>query len=349
MLRNISRRQQAIVDLIRAHGQLSISEIAEQLPDDVSIPTLNRDLANLVSARAIRRSGSGRSTRYSLDSYGRLFIHWDVDWYFETAVDQRQAFRQFDFELISVLGGTPLFSAAEHHELELLHDEYRRNVDSIPPTVYRKEFERLTIELSWKSSEIEGNTYTLLETERLLREHEAASGKSLEEALMLLNHKTCLEYILAYPRLGRKVNLAFIEELHRVLMTGLGISFNLRTQMVGITGSSYQPLDNQHQITEAVQKMCECVAGKQFVFERALIAILLTSYIQPFEDGNKRTARMLSNAIMVASDACPLSYRSVDAIEYKKAMLLFYEQHNVAAFKELFLEQVEFAVRNYFR
>ena len=84
------------------------------------------------------------------------------------------------------------------------------------------------------------------------------------------------------------------------------------------------------------------------IFEKAVILMLLIAYIQPFVDGNKRTSRLSGNAILQSFDSCPLSYRSMDEIEYKKAVLLFYEQNNIAYFKELFLKQFEFAVENYF-
>jgi len=76
--------------------------------------------------------------------------------------------------------------------------------------------------------------------------------------------------------------------------------------------------------------------------------MLLIAYIQPFEDGNKRTSRLMGNAVLLAHDICPLSYRSVKDSEYKKAVLLFYEQNNISYFKQLFIEQFKFAVNNYF-
>ncbi len=83
-------------------------------------------------------------------------------------------------------------------------------------------------------------------------------------------------------------------------------------------------------------------------FEKTLISIVLISYIQPFADGNKRTARLIGNALLMGSNNCPLSYRSIDPMDYKKAMLLFYEQNNLSMFKELFINQYTFAVNNYF-
>ena len=90
------------------------------------------------------------------------------------------------------------------------------------------------------------------------------------------------------------------------------------------------------------------INGKQNVFEKSLLALVLISYIQPFIDGNKRTARIVSNAILINHNYCPISFRTIDAVEYKKAMLLFYEQNNISSFKEIFISQFEFAVNTYF-
>ena len=218
-----------------------------------------------------------------------------------------------------------------------------------PKSLYQKEIERLTIELSWKSSQIEGNTYSLLETERLFKEKMVAPNKPKEDATMLLNHKDALNYLLLHTDIAKTLNLRLIEEIHSFLISELGVDRNIRSRTVGITGSAYKPIDNQFQIREAVEHMCRIINLKENIFEKALLALVLISYIQPFEDGNKRTGRMISNALLIAGDMCPLSYRSVDSIEYKKAMLLFYEQNNLYAFKNLFIEQIEFSVKNYFQ
>jgi Fic family protein len=94
--------------------------------------------------------------------------------------------------------------------------------------------------------------------------------------------------------------------------------------------------------------MCDLVNNKENIFEKALLALVLISYIQPFTDGNKRTARIVSNSILLNYGYCPLSFRTVDSIDYKKAMLLFYEQNNISCFKDIFIEQFSFAVNTYF-
>jgi len=202
--------------------------------------------------------------------------------------------------------------------------------------------------LSWKSSQIEGNTYSLLETERLLKDKQTASGKTKEEAVMLLNHKDALDLIIENKDYLNPLTVSKIENIHNILTKELGVEKNLRKRRGGISGTNYKPLDNEFQIKEALKEACDLINNKKSVFEKALLALVLISYIQPFMDGNKRTARIVSNSILINYNYCPLSFRTVDSIDYKKAMLLFYEQNNISNFKNIFIEQFEFAVRTYF-
>ena len=117
---------------------------------------------------------------------------------------------------------------------------------------------------------------------------------------------------------------------------------------MGITGTNYRPLDNIHQINDAVEKMSEEINRASDPWSKALMILLSISYIQPFEDGNKRTSRLMANACLIAGNVCPLSFRSVDEAGYKKAILLFYELGNASLMKKIFLEQFDFAVSNYF-
>jgi Fic family protein len=132
------------------------------------------------------------------------------------------------------------------------------------------------------------------------------------------------------------------------LVKDLDITRNIRNRRVGISGTNYKPLDNEFQIKEALESMCDLINSRNNVFEKALLTLVLISYIQPFSDGNKRTARIISNAILINNHFCPISFRTIDSIEYKKAMLVFYEQTNISPFKKAFIGQFEFAVNTYF-
>ena len=232
-----------------------------------------------------------------------------------------------------------IFTESERLKLEDCQRVFTQHMQEMPrgTTAYNRELERLGIDLSWKSAQIEGNTYTLIETETLLKELREAKGKKHEEAVMLLNHKEALKAIIDHPAYFRNLNLSRIEDIHSVLVEGLGVERRLRHRRVRITGTKYQPLAVESQIREAVEDMCELVNGKTNPYEKALLALLLIAYIQPFEDGNKRTSRLIANALLLAHDCCPLTFRSVEANDYRAALLLFYEQNNVSAFKRIFL------------
>ena len=273
----------------------------------------------------------------------------DIDAYFNQDIDERIIQSSYNFNLIpDILPTVELFSQDEMKKLQLLQKQFEAKVNILSPNQYEKELERLAIDLSWKSFQIEGNTYSLLETEILLKDKLTAAGKTQQEATMLLNHKEAIDFIIEHPDYLIPMKLSAIEDIHGILIIDLGINRNIRNHRVGVTGTNYVPLDNDHQIKDTMIQMCNLVNSKQNVFEKALLLLVLLSYIQAFDDGNKRTARMVSNACLIHYQHCPISFRTVNPIEYKKAMLLFYEQNNISGFRKLFIVQFEFAVNTYF-
>lgn len=341
--------QVEILQFLHYNPSSSRVEIAAGLSEAPNERTLKRIIAECVKNGDIVVEGKGRATRYSLSSQAHLMMPLNIDTYFTNDVDERKVQESFNFQLIKeVLPQVALFTAEEISRLETAHKTFLANMSSLSDLEYRKEMERLGIDLSWKSSQIEGNTYSLLETERLLKEKQTARGKTKEEAVMLLNHKDALDFILDSPDYLKELSVKRLEDIHSILTKELGVGNGIRRRRVGITGTNYRPLDNEFQIREALEDACLLINGKDNVFEKALLTLVLLSYIQAFTDGNKRTARISSNAILIAWGYCPISFRTVDSVDYKKAMLMFYEQNNIAAFKEIFIQQYEFAVKNYF-
>ncbi len=327
----------------------SRAEIAQGMKFDGSDATLKRMIASLIQHGDVIVEGKARATRYRLSNQAHILMPLNLDTYFTQDVDERKIQTSFNFDLIrEQLPKVILFTNEEMTHLQNLQNEFHSHVEEMTQNEYNKEMERLGIDLSWKSSQIEGNTYSLLETERLLRESKTANGKTQEEATMLLNHKHALRFILENPDYLQNLTLSHIEDIHTLLTEGLSVDKGIRHRRVGITGTNYHPLDNEFQIREAMHDSCNLINSKNNVFEKALLTLVLLSYIQAFADGNKRTARITCNAILIANGYCPLSFRSVDSIDYKKAILIFYEQNNLYAFKKIFIEQFEFAVREYF-
>ena len=342
-------KESEILQYLHYHPSSSRSEIEAGMHMKESPATVKRLLASLVQSKSAIVTGQGRATRYSVSPQAHITMELNIDTYFQKETDEREVQTAFKFELINdILPQVDIFTAEEKERLASLQTQFTKNLEGITPTEYHKEMERLGIDLSWKSSQIEGNTYSLLETEKLLREKQTASGKTKEEAVMLLNHKDALDFVLAEPEYFQALSVRRIEELHTLLVKELDVDKGIRKRRVGVTGTNYRPLDNEHQIREALEDTCRLINSKENVFEKALLALLLLSYIQAFSDGNKRTARITSNAILIANKYCPISFRTVDSVDYKKAMLIFYEQNNITAFKKIFIDQFAFAVQTYF-
>ena len=338
-----------IIQYLKQNHEGSSTNILEGIDSSKSLATLKRILTSLINEKLIKSVGKGKATKYRVSQYYKLFEEIDIESYYAKEIDEREIKENFNLSIIQdLLPEIDFLTQSENAKLSELQNEYSKNISELSENEYSKELERLAIDLSWKSSQIEGNTYSLLETERLIKEKEIAQGKSKEEATMLLNHKEALDFIIDNPDYLFPLTLSKIEDIHSILIKNLGIDRNIRKRRVGISGTNYKPLDNEFLIKEALTNVCDLINKKDDVFEQALLALILVSYIHPFSDGNKRTARIVSNAILINQKYCPISFRTVDSIDYKKAMLLFYEQNNITVFKRVFIEQFEFAVKTYF-
>jgi Fic family protein len=340
-----------ILEYLQYHPLSKGQDIEGGIASDASSATVKRQIAKGVADGLIVSNGNNRSTVYSITPKAHILRTVNLDSYYAVDADNRDVQTGYNFDLIrDEFPKIDIFSAEEKARLDECQKLFKAHMKEMKPesTAYNRELERLGIDLSWKSSQIEGNTYTLIETETLLKDLKEAKGRTHAEAQMLLNHKSALKAIIANPGYFERLSLAKIEDIHSVLVEGMGVEPTLRYRRVRITGTKYQPLDVESQIREAVDDMCALINGKIDPYEKALLALLLISYIQPFEDGNKRTSRLISNAILLAHGCCPLTFRSVDANDYRAALLLFYEQNNISAFKRIFVEQAEFAANEYF-
>lgn len=345
-----NKRQSLILDYINKHNassRLEIEEYVATVDDKISKNTIIRDLDVLLKSNYIKKTGAARSIKYLPAEVNELLVKYDIDNYFKGDFDDRNIkYSQFNFDVFDKLKN--LFTLNETKKLEKVNKTYTTKIKALSDSILKKEFERLLIELSWKSSQIEGNTYSLLDTETLIKENIEAKGHKKEEATMILNHKRALEFIFGNKEYFKTITLKKLEELHALLINDLGVDKGLRKSPVGIVGTNYKPLSNQLQIKDAVDKLIYTINATENIIEKALITVIMISYIQPFEDGNKRTGRILANAILFANGYCPLSYRSVSESDYKKAAILFYENNSLDYFKELFVEQFKFAVEKYF-
>lgn len=344
----LTTRQKQLWGKLKAHETYKSSEINNfSEMKDVSSATLKRDLHQLVAQQILQMSGTKRGTSYTLTARGILLKPVDVVDYYSKNNYKSNVSTTFNFEFWQSYADVEIFSKSELQDLKNSTTDYAARVKRLTPTLQKKELERFVIELSWKSSQIEGNTYTLLDTEKLLHDGVLANGHPKEEAVMIINHKRAFDYIHDLSALDKPLTTSIVHNIHRLLTTDLNISHGVRQGPVGITGSNYVPPQIPQVLEQQLQIMCDTINKLGDAWAQSLLAVIGISYLQTFEDGNKRTARMLANYILLKNSLAPLSYRNVDENDYKAAMLIFYEQNSLVAFKNIFFEQYLFSCQNY--
>lgn len=338
----ITSRQEQILSILRSgpKKRLILTERLAQNGHHITRITLIRDLNTLHALGHVIVTGTGKATTYSIAGYNPVLRLPEPNFTSSTPIHYQSG-------VLTSLHD--LFTPQEEADLKTSTRSLTSIKKSLPHDIVKREFERFCIELSWKSSAIEGNTYSLLETEHLFKTLHAPSGHTRLETQMIINHKMAFETLLKNPPEINQLTSRYLRELHNILVSDLGVTTGFRKNPVGITGSSYLPLDNEWQIREAIDAMVSVINQTTDPLTKALVAISMISYIQPFSDGNKRTGRMLGNAILLSHDVLPLSYRTVNEITYKESLIIFYEQNTLLPFKQLFIEQVLFANATYFR
>lgn len=343
---NLNDRQKQILSILKQKSNITRQELTEKISakKGISKITIIRDLNDLINNKLIKVEGKGKNTRYGLFETNSLLTYLDLDGYF--IEEDRIIKKKFNVSVFDRLND--LYSPDEIKLWEKSRKVFKEAQEKLDPSIYKRELERFVIELSWKSSQIEGNTYSLIETETLIKQNIKASGHSNEEAVMILNHKKAFEVILEKKDSFQQLDFADIVQLHQVLTNGL-VTSGVRSQKVRISGTQYEPLSDKHEIEKILRQLIEHVNKTEYPPEKALILAIMIAYIQPFADGNKRTSRMLSNAVLMAYGYFPLSYRNIDVNEYRSSMIIFYETNNLYNFKRLYLKQLQFAIENYFQ
>lgn len=206
-------------------------------------------------------------------------------------------------------------------------------------TYARQILDRLLIDLSWSSSRLEGNTYSRLETARLLEDGVRADGKSIDEAIMILNHKRAIEFLVDSAD-TLTISDGVIRNVHACLMDGLIAAPEavgaLRTRSVQIEGSSYLPPQLPPLVRSAFERFVAKAAAITDPFEQSFFAMVHLPYIQPFEDGNKRTSRLCANIPLIARNVKPLSFVDVTDRDYLDGVLGVYEHTDVSLLRDVF-------------
>lgn len=321
--------------------------------------TLQRRLDQLVSEKRLEPRGQGRARRYFVPRHDLFpmtsMVREDPpvykirhDWLSPAALEVR-AVIQLPISQRTPVGYQGSFlDAYRPNNTFYLPESLRKELEvigqvglsALPAGTYlRQVMDRLLIDLSWNSSRLEGNTYSLLETQRLLEHGEDADGKGTQETQMILNHKAAIE-MLADEAGEIDFNRYTVCNLHALLSDNLlpdpGASGRVRSRPVGISGTVFHPLEVPQQIEERFEQILVKASAVRNPFEQAFFAMVHLPYLQPFEDVNKRVSRLAANIPLIRYNLCPLSFVDVDAHDYVGGLLGVYELNRVEYLRDVF-------------
>lgn len=360
--------------LLRHPAGLSLRQLQEELRDSISCRTLSRRISALLAAGRIHRRGKARLTHYvhggaarAPDSYvreiaGQYATPQDV-----ATIELSSAARS----LLDYVNRPPAARAPRGYERRFLDDYIPNETAYIPEktkahlhtmgtpiaaeraagTFARDILSRFLIDLSWASSRLEGNTYSRLDTERLIQFGQEAEGKDATETQMILNHKAAIEFLVEDSTDDIGINRFTLLNLHALLSENLmsdpEASGRLRRRPVNVGGSVYTPSAIPQVIDECFSIILQKATAVRDPFERAFFLMVQLPYLQPFEDVNKRVSRLAANIPLIRADLCPLSFVDVPERTYIAGTLAVYETTRVELLRDVFVWAYERSCQRY--
>lgn len=351
---------------IRAHPRITSAEVADALSGQVPRRTLQFWLKRLVDDGRILREGEGRWARYS--AHGAASAPRER----EAAADEaavslssesqkiRAYLRQplaarkpvgYNREFLNAYRPGETFYLPEGARARLAEIGARSASGQEPAGTYARQIlNRLLIDLSWNSSRLEGNTYSLLDTKRLIEFGQEAEGRDRLEAQMILNHKDAVEFLV-----GNAADIGFnpytILNLHAILANNLladeRAAGRLRHIAVGIDGSVYHPPETPQLVEEYFDQLLATAAAITDPFEQSIFVMVQLPYLQPFDDVNKRVSRMAANIPFIKANLSPLSFTDLPRNLYAHAILGVYELNRIEMLREVFIWSYERSAERY--
>jgi hypothetical protein len=363
MPKQISEKElDAIVAVVAAQSEgMPVSAILAGLTAELEKRTLQRRLALLVEQKRLIAEGRGKGRRYRAP--GAVTIAGNAVAVRATAEGRGEIYVPLspEGEEIRQAVRAPVQNRKPTGYQREFLDDYQPNVTWYLPAETRRRllkigrppdgerpagtyartiYSRLLIDLSWNSSRLEGNTYSLLETERLLDLGEAAEGKDALEAQMILNHKAAIELLVDQAD-EINFNRYTILNLHALLAENLladpQAGGRLRRIPVGIGGTVYHPLEVPQLIEECFDQILETAAAIADPFEQAFFALVHLAYLQGFDDVNKRVSRLAANIPLIRGNLCPLSFVDVPELAYVEGVLGVYELNRIELLRDVFV------------
>jgi Fic family protein len=339
----------ALLEQLRLEiNPIGLPELLKKLGSGYSERTLRRWLSELASEGVIEKFGQKKGTKYQ--AIGEDDKKFDVvsSCFGAESLHIIELVRRPIYERAPIAYSDDWFDAYQPNHTFYLSLEKRVELEKVgkrskkddPAGTYAHQiFNRLLIDLSYNSSRLEGNTYSLLDTQRLILEGSSPEGKLDEEKIMILNHKEAIRYMVDTAH-----RLEIAEEtictLHYLLSDGLvepKYSGKIRDHGVRIGGSTYIPFESKKQLEIRMSRIIEKGRSIENPYEQSLFLLVHLSYLQAFSDVNKRTARLSANIPLIKQNLVPQLFNDVQRDDYASAMIAIYELHEVLPIIDLYL------------
>lgn len=347
----------AIEDIVRRHPDgVSAQKISDALPGGLPLRTLQYRLSRLVEQGRLVKEGERRWTKYRIPAEAgqsgtaaREDETEDVIPFSEAGLAIRAYLRQAPEArhpvsynrgfLDDYRPGTTFYLSED--ERAHLAKVGRPHIAEQPAGTYARQIlNRLLIDLSWNSSRLEGNTYSLLDTRRLIEFGQEAEGRNRLESQMILNHKDAIEFLVSEAD-NTDFNRYTILNLHAMLANNLlpdeTAAGRLRSIAVGIERSAFHPLSVPQLIEECFDQILATTVAIEDPYEQAFFFMVQVPYLQPFDDVNKRVSRIAANIPLIKSNLAPLSFIDVSRDIYTQAVLGVYEMNQIDLLKDVFI------------
>ncbi len=336
----------AVFRQLQEMAPASLKELLGKLGFGFKERSVRRWLAEMVEQGLVEKIGNRRATKYRVMQGANL--QQLTPWFGPESLSAVALARRPIYERPPVAYDDEWFNAyVPNHTFYIpanvraeLYKEGKRSQNEDPAGTYaHRIFNRLLIDLSYNSSRLEGNTYSLLDTKRLILEGKGAEGKLDEEKVMILNHKEAIRYLVDQaPYLI--VSTQTFCTLHYLLADGLveaKYAGKIRDHGVRIGGSTYIPFEDPKKIEHQLERIAEKALLIKNPYEQSFFLLVQLTYLQAFTDVNKRTARLSANIPLVKHNLVPLSFNDVEREDYITAVIAIYELQDVRPLVDLYV------------
>jgi len=366
----VQQEMSSIVALIAEVGEpVGLGEIKKLLSFSINKKTLQRRIKSLVEEGNIYTDGTKNNTKYYFKKDTNILKTFSMEkgedssgQDVRTESEGKNKHSIFSSDAMSLLSylETPSYARKRSsYQFELVDNYIPNQTQYVPEAIrerlhkagkrfnkqlaegtYAKKIsQRLLIDLSYNSSRLEGNTYSKLDTQKLIEQGLTAEGKVHEETVMIMNHKEAIEFLIENAE-EIVINSFTVRNIHALLSQDLLSNPNacgkVRLVEVGISRSAYLPLNNPHQLEAYLSLILRKAEKIEEPFEKSFFLLLHLSYLQAFEDVNKRTARLTCNIPFIQHNLCPMCFIDVPQEDYLKSLLYFYETNQIEPALELF-------------